>query len=133
MSIAIEDVDDETRALTLPSGERIELRLEFDGVRVVTSHGVEVGRFIFDSYSDPMDRTIWRLTNMFLDGEGGRFQHQGIGTLAVKYFLWSVSADAFEITENDGLRREDGSHLTGTGVAFMAHLGRLKENGKLFD
>jgi hypothetical protein len=131
------EIDDETLELVLTTGDRVKLHLGYDRVRVLDSNGDEVGCIEFGSseYGDDEDdaETVWRVTHMFIEGGGGKYKRQGIGTRAVKFFLWANAGDGFEITENDGLRRDDGSHLTGDGVPFMAHLGRLHKAGKLME
>lgn len=135
MSIQSEhEIDDETLELLLTTGDRVQLRLDADAVRVFDAQSAEIGRIVFASSEMPDGGdyvNVWRITNMFIEGGGGRYKRQGIGTRAVQYFLWANSGDFFEITENDGQRREDGSHLTGDGVGFMAHLSKLRDQGKL--
>ncbi|SDF26979.1 hypothetical protein [Dyella sp. 333MFSha] len=127
------DIDDEILELTLTTGERIELRLERESVRVVNSQEEEIGHFEFAGAEGPGGDMTWRLINMFLEGKGGAYKRQGIGSRAVRFFLWANSGDDFEITENEGIRKDDGSHLTEDGPAFMKHLATLKADGKLFE
>ena len=90
-------IDDETLELTLHSGECIRLCLNADAVRVVNGQGMELGKFVFDSSEGARNRITWRLIHMFLDGQGGAYKHLGIGTRAVRYFLWTNPGDDFGI------------------------------------
>jgi len=48
-------------------------------------------------------------------------QEQGLGTEAVKMFI-DVTGCTLYTRPNDGIEREDGSHLTGDAIFFLTSL-----------
>lgn len=134
--MAIVDIDDsayERLLLTLTNGEQVELVLEDECV-LVYFEGVKIGEFHFNCYEQPvsphMDETIARLTHAFLEGENGRFKGQGIGTEAVRFFVQCTDY-RLELPENDGIRKDDGSHLVGDGPGFVESLRKKLRAGLL--
>jgi hypothetical protein len=129
----VRDIDDETRRLTLSTEDVVELRVEDDGV-CICANGTEIDRLSFRCYETPIspheDRTICRLTHAFIEGEGGRYQGHGVGTHAVKFYLDCTGYD-LELPENDGIQKDDGSHLVGSGPGFVASLKRKQARGEL--
>lgn len=64
-----------------------------------------------------------RLTHAQIEGHGGKFKRQGLGTAAVRFFLDCTSLP-LELPEDEGREQSDGSHLTEDGVRFVASLRR---------
>ena len=126
-------VDNETRRLTLTSGATLDLRFEIGGVGIYVKN-VEVGRLSFRHYetdgfgNETID--VCRLTHAFLEGGDGIYKRHGVGTEAVRFYLQSTDCQ-LELPENDGIRKEDGSHLVKDGPAFVASLIKKSENGDL--
>lgn len=129
---SIQEVDDETRQLVLDSGEIVELRFEDDSVAVF-AQGEEVGRLSFRAYEVPVnhhEETYYHLTYAFIEGGGGKYKHQGIGTEAFRLFRECTGAE-ITFSENDGLRKDDGSHLTGDAPGFVASLKAKMARGDI--
>jgi len=118
-----EYISDEMRRITLDSGEVIELRFEDDSVAVYAQEN-EVGRLSFRAYEVPVgyyEETYYHLTHAFIEGGGGKYKHQGIGTEAFRLFRECTGAKV-TFSEDDGIQKEDGSHLTGDAPGFVASL-----------
>lgn len=130
--VDFDESDDEKLVLTLTDGEIVELELADDCVYVF-SVGERIGEFHFNCYSlpsGPGEETVARLTHALLEGRNGRFQRQGIGTEAVRFFLQSTGF-ILELPENDGAKKDDGSHLVGDGPAFVESLRKKLNAGEL--
>jgi len=72
----------------------------------------------------PMTEQVYKLTHAFLEGRGGYYQGHGICTEAFKLFYEMYGDSRFEFPENDGLKHDDGSHMTSEGLAFVESLKR---------
>jgi hypothetical protein len=129
----IDNVSPEVRRLVLTTGDVLELRYEEQSVSVFAG-GEQVGSVEFRLYDTPSspyeDMTVCRLTSAFIEGHGGKYQGQGVGTEAVRLYLECTGHD-LELPENDGIQKSDGSHLVNAGPAFVASLRRKKERGEL--
>ena len=66
-----------------------------------------------------------RLTRAYLDKSGSAYKRQGIGRRCLQLVR---EASELEITaaEDDGQRKDDGSHLTGDAPGFVA---RMRDEG----
>ncbi len=133
MSISsIIDIDDETRQLVLSSGEIVELRFEDDSVAVYVENN-EVGRLCFRAYEVPVnnhEETYYHMTHAFIEGGGGKYKYQGIGTEAFRLFRECTGAEV-TFSENDGIQKEDGSHLTGDAPRFVEKLKGMMARGEI--
>ncbi|MUV15158.1 hypothetical protein [Noviluteimonas gilva] len=130
--VAIDDSDDEKLVLTLSNGDEIELVFEGDCVYAYAG-GNEVGEFHFNCYDQPYQHsseTFARLTHAFLEGNNGRYMRQGVGTEAIRFFLRSTGY-ILELPEDDGIKKDDGSHLVQDGPAFVNSLRRKQGAGLL--
>jgi len=126
------DIDDEKRQLVLDSGEIVELRFEGDSVAVYVNNS-EVGRLSFRAYEVPAnnhEETYYHMTHAFIEGDGGKYKYQGIGTEAFRLFRECTGAKV-TFSENDGIQKEDGSHLTGDAPAFVEKLKRMIKYGEI--
>lgn len=124
---SVKHIDDETRQLVLSLGEIVELRFEEDSVAVYVEND-EVGRLSFRAYEDLVnnyEETHYHLMNAHIEGGGGKYKHQGIGIEAFKLFRECTGHAKVTFSENDGIRREDGSHLTGDGPRFVSKLKNM--------
>ena len=129
---SINEIDDETRQLVLDSGEIVELRFDEDSVAIF-AQDEEVGRLSFRPYDVPVNQyeeTCFHLTHAFIEGGGGKFKHQGIGTEAFRLFRECTGAEV-TFSENDGIKRDDGSHLTGDAPGFVASLKAKMARGEI--
>jgi hypothetical protein len=131
--VHIEDIDDEIRRLDLSTGDSVELRCEDESVGVYAGDD-EVGRLSFRLIEEPIspyeEATICRLTHAFIEGGGGKYQKHGIGTEAVRFYL-ECTGHTLELPENDGLQKDDGSHLVNLGPVFVASLRKKMDRGEL--
>jgi hypothetical protein len=129
----VEKIEGERRRLILTSGEIVELRLEDDSVAAYAQDN-EIRRLCFRAYrmavSKHHDETYYHLTSAFIEGGGGKYKYRGIGTEAFRFFREYTSAKV-TFSENDGLRKDDGSHLTGDGVRFVTKLKGMMERGEI--
>lgn len=128
-----EHLDDERRLLILDTGERVVL--EFLGDEIEVWHEDEkIGWFAFRGIEYPagMDgtETIYRVINMFLEGSGGRFTGQGIGTEAIRFFM-ECTGSRIEFGEDIGTTSSDGSHLTGNGRNFAEKIKGMMRRGEI--
>ena len=127
------DIDDETRQLVLDSGEIVELRFDEDSVAIF-AQDEEVGRLSFRPYDVPVNKhqeeTYFHLTYAFIEGRNGKFKRQGIGTEAFRLFRECTGAEV-TFSENDGIMRDDGSHLTGDAPRFVASLIAKMARGEI--
>lgn len=120
---SIKKIYDETRQLVLDTGEIVELRFEDDSVAVFVQNN-EIGRLSFRAYEvivNYHEETYYHLTHAFIEGGGGKYKHQGIGTEAFRLFRECTGAEV-TFSENDGLQKDDGSHVTGDAPGFVASL-----------
>lgn len=110
----------------------VELRLENDSVAVYAQNN-EVGRLCFRAYEVPVnhhEETHYHMTYCFIEGGGGKYKHQGIGTEAFRFFREYTGAE-ITFSENDGRQRGDGSHLTGDAPQFVAKLKAMMARGEI--
>lgn len=110
--------DGNVREFRLDDGGAIAIVLADDGSRidVRTDDGQEIGHADLCEHDG-----VYRLTWMFLDRAGPQFKHRGLGREALRfhkdYFGCPIIA-----ADNDGIRRADGSHLTGDAPGFVAKM-----------
>lgn len=125
---SIEEITDEHRRLTLTSGEVVEIRFQEDSVAVYAG-SEEVGRLSFRQIEEPGE-TYYHLTHAFIEGRGGAYKRQGIGTEAIRLFR-DCTGGPITFSEDDGIQREDGSHLTGDAPEFVNSLKKKLVRGEL--
>ena len=66
-----------------------------------------------------------RLTWAYLDQAGSEYKYQGIGRCCLE-LVRQVSGMEIVAAEDDGLQKDDGSHLTGDAPEFVA---KMREEG----
>lgn len=116
--------NNETREIRIKTGETITLKLdEFDyTVTATNSSNQKIGSIEF-SYDDDFDKH--KLKWMYLDELDDRYKRMGIGTAIVlfykDYFDCLVYAEY-----NDGITKDDGSHLTQDAPVFVDNLRKQK-------
>jgi hypothetical protein len=106
---------------TCRNGE--EVTIEFDDTsytaRAFDVHRQEVGRFEFDEHDGPVLKLVWA----YLDRVDKKYKRQGIGCrilqIAKERYGMPIVAE-----DNDGLRKDDGSHLTGDAPGFVSQMRR---------
>jgi hypothetical protein len=86
--------------------------------------GGSIGRFEFSFIEGAGHGDDYlKLTHAFLEGCDGRFKRVGIGEsiLRTARHLWGYPIVA---EEDDGIRKSDGSHLTGDAPGFVRAMKR---------
>lgn len=115
--ILIED-NDLSRTYELTSGEHVIITLDEDyrEILVESYDGEYIGKIELDCDHDydPTCKIVW----MYLDGQNGRYLHKGIGREALK-FLKEYSGCQIITEDDNGIKRDDGSHLTGDAPVFV--------------
>lgn len=112
--------DENIREYRLTSGEKIKIEIDEWSyeVKVTNSNDKEIGRieFKYDDYEDA-HKIIW----MYLDKLGDNYKRQGIGKECVKFYKEFFDCRVYA-EQNDGIRKDDGSHLTGDAPGFVQSL-----------
>lgn len=87
-------------------------------IKVTTDTEEDIGQIELIMREDEGD---YYITWMYLDKSGNKFTQRGIGRQALLFFKdhYDVLISA---AENDGMERDDGSHLTGDGPGFVEKL-----------
>lgn len=114
---------------TTPDGRSVDIRIDGFGERITVLDwlGQEIGSIIFslreDEYSD-----CYKITWMYLDKKGRGYLRQGIGRAALQFHKEIFNAN-IEASNNDGIMRIDGSHLTGDAPGFIS---KMRQEGFVF-
>ena len=127
-------LDDEERLqLTLTDGRVVVLEYQDWGTRVmIHGDGTDPGEIGFEIREEdygPEEVRVARMVRCFNES----FSGHGVGTEAVKWFLFQevLEPSDLEFPEHDGIRRENGEHLTGDGPGFVESLKRKRAAGQL--
>lgn len=67
---------------------------------------------------------VYKLTHAFLEGRGGAYKRNGIATKAFELFCECHPDAEIDLPVDDGMRHDDGSHMTSEGLAFINSLRR---------
>lgn len=112
---------DNTMDYKLPSGEIVTSSIDVGGTHIsVTNHRCEeIGRIELDSREDACGNEEFFLTWAHLDMQGEQYKRQGIGSAALK-FHHDMFGSPIYAQSDDGLSRDDGSHLTQDAPGFVA-------------
>ncbi len=102
----------EPRTVQNRSGEDIELTFNGTNAKASNSKKELVSGFTFEETEDG----YYHLTHMNSCPPG-----EGIGTEIIKY-VKEITDSYVTFSEDDGNKKEDGSHLTGNGPAFVNSL-----------
>jgi len=87
-----------------------------------TEKGEEIGKFEFRHIEDERHEYLM-LCCMFIEGWAGVFKRKGIGRNILIYAKEFYGLPIV-VAPNDGIRREDGCHLTGDGPIFVNQMIR---------
>lgn len=79
--------------------------------------GIYLNLIEVDEHSDP----YYYITRMYLDKKDKSYLRQGIGREALIYFK-EIYGYKITAAEDDGQRKDDGSHLTGDAPSFVAKM-----------
>ncbi len=112
-----------TCAYRLDDGRIINVEIEesYEEIYIFNNLHEKIGRVELsevppvDDYTDP---PMYYLTWMYMDIEDETYKHKGIGREVLKFFKRQTGA-SITAAEDDGLRKSDGSHLTGDAPSFV--------------
>lgn len=98
-------------------GEVIEIEIDFEFTEISfkNSIGEEIGKFEF-SPNDGFE--YYKLVWGYMDLKDKKYKHQGIGREGLIFFK-EYTGGLIYANENDGLKCDDGSHLTGDAPTFV--------------
>jgi len=118
MNLFLLDKNDPVRIYELPNSDRISITINdsFEEIVVKTILGENIGKIKFIVFLDY--ETYSKLAWMFLDGCKGIYLHRGIGRTALQFYK-DYSGYKIYAEDNDGIEKDDGSHLTGDGAYFV--------------
>lgn len=108
------------------NGSLIKIALNDDDytATALDPSGAEIGHFEFYEISDESG-TVLKFSWAYLDKLDGSYKRQGIGEEMLRRvkdrYRHTIIAEA-----NDGIRKDDGSHLTQDAVGFVQ---RMREKG----
>jgi hypothetical protein len=113
----IDDAGD-TRRYQLPTGETIVMQISDDHTHIeIWEHGGKpIGEVALSDCDD-----FLLITCVAVDKQGPRFMHRGLASEALRFHK-AYCQSTLCARENDGIEREDGSHLVGFSVGLMAKL-----------
>lgn len=103
--------------------------IDYDGesyAKVYDSNNLQIGQFIFeeiDAGAEPYQCIPWlMITNMEIQQQ---YIRKGLGRKILEHVI-DCTGYPIHAGEDDGITREDGSHLTGDGPSFI---NRMREEG----
>jgi hypothetical protein len=114
---------------TTSNGSTVEI--DIDEVNYIASvsdlTGDQIGKieFRFVEGDHPRIPDYLKMTHAFLEGMGGKYKGQGIGTRCVELMIEATDCKIC-VSPEDEHTRTDGSHLIGDGPRFARKLKRLK-------
>lgn len=115
----------ETKTITDKKGRKIEIRCELEGELFTAYHeGQKIGGIHFALEEGPTGGWVLKVTNMHLEDRPG-YTRCGIGTEIVR-MAQDMEDAVVTFGREDGVKSEDGSHLTGSGPAFAHGIGRKR-------
>lgn len=123
-AILIKDNDNE-RIYKLPNGKNITIRINDYTEISYVENGIEIGNdedFVF--IEDEFDSSKYLLARMYVPIKG-----QGLGRATIEFFTEYFDATVWA-RNNDGIEREDGSHLTEDAPSFV---DKMIEEGLLIN
>jgi len=126
MALTLTKDNGNERTYRLDDGRKVIVTIDdfFSRIDVKTPDGIEIGEFEFMLSSD--DFTQWYyITRMYLDLSGDSYKRKGIGRKCLQFFKELTGCPIFA-SENDGIRKDDGSHLTEDAPSFVA---KMREEG----
>lgn len=114
---------------TTPDGRNVDIQIDDNGekISVLDDRGQEIGSFdlslIEDEYSEH-----YKITWMYLDKQGRGYLRQGIGRAALQFHKEIFNTHIVS-SNNDGIVKGDGSHLTGDAPGFIS---KMRQEGLVF-
>lgn len=121
--------DELNKTFITKDGRQVEIWLDDDGegILVKSQCGGDVGRFEL-SLREEYNTEYYYITWMYLDLKDSSYTKQGIGKAALEFHR-EVFKTPILAAENDGLKKQDGSHLTQDAPAFV---GRMRQLGIIY-
>jgi hypothetical protein len=112
--------NDETRDIQISNGETVTLKIDDyeNTVTALNSSNQEIGSLEF-SYDEDFDKH--KLKWMHLDKLGDKYKRMGIGTAAILFYKDFFNCLVYA-EYNDGIQKDDGSHLTQDAPVFVDKL-----------
>lgn len=92
----------------------------FESISVKNTEDKEVGRIEFREISDEY-RTCYKITCMYMDLIDRSYKKKEIGREALQFFKDTIKPPII-VAEDDGMRKNNGSHLTGDAPAFVSKM-----------
>lgn len=116
----------ESMPFTTLDGRDVTIQIEDDGeeIKVIDSQGDEVGSILL-SLIDCEHDECYKITWMYLNKKGSTFLRQGIGRAALKFHK-EIFMTPIVASDDDGITKSDGSHLTGDAPGFIR---KMREEG----
>ena len=115
-------MDDLQKTIQTKDGRTVVLRLDDSGETIAaeTADGRQIGRMELRQVEDD-HMTYYRLTWMYLDVLDSSYKRQGIGREALLFHRRTFDCPIC-VADDSGLKREDGSHLTGDAPGFVVRM-----------
>lgn len=103
------------------NGETVRIVIADNGyvAHVFSADNLDIGKLEFVEYDDNVLHLVWA----HLEGDEGRFVRQGIGRECLR-LMSETYGMPIVVNRDDGIRRDDGSHLTGDAPAFVEAMRR---------
>lgn len=102
----------------LISGEEITITFDEDelSILVISEAGEKIGNINLRE-----EGKGYYITWMYLDQLGPKYKYQGIGRKCLTFFKTAYQTNLYAAPD-DGIVREDGSHLTGDAPGFISKM-----------
>lgn len=109
---------------TMKNGQTVSIVIDEFGeeILVTDAQGKEIGSIELSSIDDG-DSDYFRIVWMFLDKNGSSYVRQGIGRECLKQHK-AIFNTPIVAADDDGIRKNDGSHLTGDAPGFISQMRR---------
>ncbi len=111
----------QAREYQLGDGRCVTIEISDDSIiKIKDSYKNKIGEIELSSIDDELlgNSPSYRLTWMYLDLKDNSYKHQGICREALKFFK-EIYGMPITASEHNGIRKADGSHLTGDAPYFV--------------
>lgn len=117
---------DESRIYRIKDGRHVRIEVDdfFEQVQAFDEKDGEIGRFKFleiEFDEIPQQEDTFKFIWGYLDSIDDSYKRQGIGRQMLLDFKW-LSGAKIVASQNDGMRHNDGSHLTDDAPPFIAQM-----------
>lgn len=124
--IQLKKDDINKRVYRISNGETITMILDNEEYRYIqffNSQNEQIGLFEFEPLSEYS--SDYKLKYMHLDLVDNKYKDKHLGTTALIFFKEMTNSNIYT-SPYDGQQRDDGSHLTGDAIRFVA---KMKQKG----